>query len=296
MNYISVKAHAKINLALDVLGNLPGGYHELRTVMQTIYLHDVLFIKKTAGEGVKIHANYRWLPLDERNLAYKAADWFLKRVGAEKGVYINITKRIPVSAGLAGGSADCAATLLAMRSLFAVRVPDAELLAAAAEMSADAPFCMTGGTILAEGIGAKLTPLKNLPPVVVLLAKPDARVSTAEVFKKFDGVKTGQRPDITGMLNAVEQRDARGVAARMANVLESVTVPMLPAIEGIKQIMIKNGAMGAVMSGSGASVFGLFGKKRDAVTTIRAIKTHMPDVKDMFLTFTCVPKSRVYVP
>jgi 4-diphosphocytidyl-2-C-methyl-D-erythritol kinase len=298
MNSINVKAHAKINLSLNVLGKLPNGYHDLRTVMQTLRLHDDISIKKTDNAGVTIKTNHRWLPLDARNLSYRAAEWFLTRINAEQGVHIDIFKRIPVAAGMAGGSSDCAATLRAMRALFKAPVSDVELFKTAASMSADAPFCLVSGTALAEGIGDKITPLRSLPPIITLIAKPNARVATADVFGKFDEACdvrkiAGRAFDIGDMLSAIALRDARRVAANLRNDLETVTIAMYPIINDIKRIMLESGAMGSVMSGSGSAVFGIFSKKRDAIAASNAIEAKLPEVRDIFLTFAFTPRHRI---
>jgi len=289
MNFVNVYANAKINLALDVLGKREDGYHELSSVMQTVGLRDKLSIRKLYTSRIKLNSNAKWLPVDERNLAFKAAQVLLERFPAPYGVLIEIDKKIPISAGLGGGSADCAAALLGIKKLFNLPVSMDELLEIAATLGADVPFCLLKGTALAEGIGEILTPLKPCPPVHIVIAKPPVSISTRDVFRQFKMENVGKRPNIDKMIADIESRDIKAVASGLCNVLESVSVKEFVVIERLKRIMLANGAMGAIMSGSGPTVFGMFEDKATAQKTVSKIRTEL-SVKEVFLTNVFSPK------
>lgn len=287
MEKITIKAHAKINLALDILGKRDDGYHEIRTVMQSLALHDVLQIKKVYKKNyLKIVTNLRWLPTDERNLVYRACAKLIELYNIPCGVFVELTKNISVSAGMAGGSTDCAAALLGMRKLFNLPVTDIELAALAKSFGADVPYCLKGGTALAEGIGENLTILPDMPKMYVLIAKPPVIVSTGDVFKRFSIEQAGKRPDINKMLQALNDRNTAEIAANMANVLESVTETMYPVITDLKCCMMRNKAAGAMMTGSGPTVFGLFLTNTDASEALRVIESEFPSVREIKLTTT----------
>ena len=289
MNFVNVYANAKINLALDVLGKREDGYHELSSVMQTVGLRDKLSIRKLYTSRIKLNSNAKWLPVDERNLAFKAAQVLLERFPAPYGVLIEIDKKIPISAGLGGGSADCAAALLGIKKLFNLPVSMDELLEIAATLGADVPFCLLKGTALAEGIGEILTPLKPCPPVHIVIAKPPVSISTRDVFRQFKMENVGKRPNIDKMIADIENGDIKAVAVGLCNVLESVSVKEFVVIERLKRIMLANGAMGAIMSGSGPTVFGMFEDKATAQKTVSKIRTEL-SVKEVFLTDVFSPK------
>jgi len=289
MNFVNVYANAKINLALDVLGKREDGYHELSSVMQTVALRDKLSIRKLYTSRIKLNSNAKWLPVDERNLAFKAAQVLLERFPAPYGVLIEIDKKIPISAGLGGGSADCAAALLGIKKLFNLPVSMDELLEIAATLGADVPFCLLKGTALAEGIGEILTPLKPCPPVHIVIAKPPVSISTRDVFRQFKMENVGKRPNIDKMIADIENGDIKAVAVGLCNVLESVSVKEFVVIERLKRIMLANGAMGAIMSGSGPTVFGMFEDKATAQKTVSKIRTEL-SVKEVFLTDVFSPK------
>jgi len=283
MDHVNVYANAKINLALDVIGKREDGYHELCTVMQTVALKDKLTIRKLYTSQIRLNSNVKWLPNDERNLAYGAAKILLDRFDVDFGVLIEIEKKIPICAGLGGGSADAAATLLGVRKLFNLPIDMGELMEIGLNLGADVPFCIMKGTALAEGIGEELTPLASCPDIQIVIAKPPVSVSTKEVFRQFKQENVGRRPDIAQMIQDIENGDIKSIAAGLVNVLESVTAKEFVVIERIKRLMVLNGALGAVMSGSGPTVFGMFEDKRAANKAIYQIRGDL-NVKEVFLT------------
>lgn len=283
MNYINVKARAKINLTLDVTGVRDDGYHDLKMIMQTIELYDKVYVKAIEKPYIKIKSNFEWLPTDERNLAYKAADILRKRYGIKKGVFIELTKSIPVAAGLAGGSADCAAVLYGMNVLFGLDINRTELMKIALELGSDVPYCLMRGTALAEGRGEILTRLSPCPKSWVVLAKPPVGMSTASVYKAIDAIGTYEHPDTVSMINAIESGKIRPVANNLFNVLENVSIPMCGMIGDLKHAMNECGAIGSLMSGSGPTVYGLFEKRTFAENAVAVIKKDF-EIKDVFLT------------
>ena len=264
MDDISLKALAKINLGLDVVRRREDGYHEVRMIMQTIHLYDRLKITKTKTPGIEIHSNLPFLPVNENNLVYKAGQLLMNEFGVKEGVRVDLLKRIPVAAGMAGGSSDAAAMLYGINQLFDLGLSRKQLMKRGVSIGADVPYCLMRGTALAEGIGEKL---KQLPPMVkcpVLIAKPQISVSTKFVYQnlKLDG--TTVHPDIDALIRDIKKKDLCAVTADMGNVLETVTIPNYPVIAEIKKQMIHSGALGAMMSGSGPTVFGLFENERQA--------------------------------
>lgn len=276
------RSFAKINLTLDVLGRRENGYHDVEMIMQTISLFDLIIIDKMPS-GIQLSTNLKYLPSNEKNIAYKAAQRFFGYTGIRGGVRIMIHKNIPVAAGLAGGSGNCAAVLCAMNKLFNAKLTADELCKLGAEMGADVPYCILGGTRLAQGIGEILTPLPPMKKTTVLLVKPPINVSTAAIYEQIDSVPLGKRPDSGAMIAALENGDINSVAANLCNVMESVTENMYPVIRGIKQKMISNGAIGAVMSGSGPTVFGIF---NDDIKAKLSHDSFAHQYKDVFLVKT----------
>jgi len=251
------EAYAKINLCLDVTGRLPNGYHQVRMIMQTVGIHDTLSFERTEGE-IRITADGGELPLGPDNLIYKAIQLMREAYGIKGGAKVHLEKRIPIAAGMAGGSTDAACTLKAMNALYDLGLSDESLMEVGVRIGADVPYCIMGGTALAEGIGEKLTRLPDVPEAVLLVAKPEAFVSTKEVYQRLDSMQEGIHPDVDGMLAALQMRDLAGIVSRLGNVLEPVTVGMVPVIETLKQKMLEGGALGSLMSGSGPTVFGIF--------------------------------------
>lgn len=264
MDYIRLKARAKINLALDVLGTRPNGYHDVRMIMQSICIYDNLHISKTKESGIALNSNLKFLASGENNLAYRAAKLLMDEFQITEGVKIFLYKYIPMSAGLAGGSTDAAAVLYGINRIFRLGLSAQELRERGAKIGADVPFCLMRGTVLAEGIGELLTPLTPCPSCPVVIAKPAVSVSTRMVYEALDQTPIHTHPDIDGMIRAIDAGDLMGVASHMGNVLEEVTIPMYPVIDEIKKRLVRSGAIGAMMSGSGPTVFGLFSDSEQA--------------------------------
>lgn len=261
---IELKALAKINLGLDVLGKRENGYHDVRMVMQSIYLYDDVRIERTKNPGIEVKTNLYFLPTDENNIAYKAAAMLIEEFQIHEGVVITLDKHIPVAAGMAGGSSNAAAVLFGMNKMFGLGLSKQELMERGVRLGADVPYCIMRGTVLAEGIGEELTVLPAMPKCTVLVAKPGISVSTKVVYEALDSKEIVKHPNIDALLAGLEKGSLREVAAAMGNVLEDVTIPMYPVIEDIKNVMKEEGAMNAMMSGSGPTVFGLFENKAQA--------------------------------
>ncbi len=283
MDNINLKARAKINTALDVLGKRDDGYHELRMIMQTVNLCDNIFIKKTNTGNIELKCNLAWMPVDERNLMYKAADLMRNRYSITSGVAMDLTKTIPVAAGLAGGSSDCAAVIIGMNRLFNLSLSQEEMCRLGKELGADVPYCIMRGTVLAEGIGERLTRLKPFPNCFVLLCKPNINVSTATVFKSLDLSKANKRPNIDLMIKNIEKGDLKAISDGMCNVLESVTVNNYPIIADIKAKMLEMKAIGSMMSGSGPTVFGFYENYETGLAALKEIR-RIFHVKEIYLT------------
>ena len=264
MDTIRLKARAKINLGLDVVRRREDGYHEVRMVMQMLKLYDQIDIEKTQESGILVRSNLSFLPTDERNIAYKAAKVMIDQFGLEQGVIIRIEKHIPVAAGMAGGSTDCAAVLYGMNKLFGLRLNQKKLREIGVKLGADVPYCLMRQTALSEGIGEILTPISPLQDCPILIAKPSISVSTRHVYEHLKLDEQTMHPDIDGIVTALADGDLYGVTDRMANVLETVTVPEHPVIDEIKKQMMASGAVNALMSGSGPTVFGIFDDEEKA--------------------------------
>ena len=276
------KAHAKINISLDVIGKREDGYHLLSMIMQSIELYDEIEISEIR-EGITINCNKSFIPTDERNLAYKAARLFLDTYKIKSGVLINIIKNIPVAAGLAGGSADCAAVLRILNKMFNVNASDEELMKLGEKLGADVPYCIKGGTALCEGIGEKITPLKPFKNHIVLLIKPPFGVSTKDVYKAFDINKVMIHPNTEKLVQKIEENDLYYIANNMKNLLENVTIRKHKVLYKIKENLVANGAVGAMMSGSGPTIFALFDDMQIARRCYDDLKEKYVDV---FLTRT----------
>ncbi|MCI9174154.1 MAG: 4-(cytidine 5'-diphospho)-2-C-methyl-D-erythritol kinase [Lachnospiraceae bacterium] len=259
---LRLKALAKINLGLDVLRRREDGYHEVRMIMQTVGLYDRIILKKTRKPGIRVKTNLYYLPENENNLVYQAAKLLIDEFEIKSGVFIDLQKFIPVAAGMAGGSSDAAAVLFGMNRMFSLRLSKEDLMKRGVKIGADVPYCIMRGTALAEGIGEQLLPLQPMPRCKVLIAKPPISVSTKFVYENLKLDEDTLHPDIDGLIERINAGDLRGAAARMGNVLESVTIPNYPVIAQIREEMIKGGALNAMMSGSGPTVFGLFEEDR----------------------------------
>lgn len=272
MRQIELKALAKINLGLDVLGKRENGYHDVRMIMQSIYLYDDVKIERKTAPGIELSSNLFFLPTGDGNIAYKAAQMLIEEFGIEEGVRITLHKHIPVAAGMAGGSSNAAAVLFGMNRLFGLKLSRQELMERGVKLGADVPYCIMRGTVLAEGIGEELKELPAMPKCTVLIAKPPISVSTKVVYEALDACEIVRHPDIDGLMEALEKENLREVAAHMGNVLEDVTIPMHLEIAEIKQVMKDCGALNAMMSGSGPTVFGLFENKMAARKAQRVIR------------------------
>lgn len=264
------KAYAKINLSLDICGKRNDGYHELRSVMQTVGIHDDLIFEKTDSD-ISIECDKATIPLDNSNLIYKTFLLLKERYNISGGIKVVLKKRIPVAAGMAGGSADSAATFRGVNNLYNLGLDENTLQELAAELGSDISFCIKGGTCLCEGRGEILTQLKDLNGAVLLVAKPDINVSTKEVYTRLDSLEAYEHPDVTGMLKYIEENDFDGVISSLGNSLEAVTIPLCPVIAEIKSKMVEEGALKSMMSGSGPSVFGFFETKQKAEEAKKAL-------------------------
>lgn len=256
MNVLTVNAYGKINLALDILGKRSDGYHEVAMIMQTIDLADTLYLS-TQAAGISVSSDEPGLACDQTNLVYRAAALLQKKFSVGKGVRIELKKRIPLAAGLAGGSADAAGTLTGLNRLWQLELTVEQLAELGAELGSDVPFCVRGGTMLATGRGEKLRRLPFLPPCWAVLAKPRIQVSTAWVYQHYQAGTVEKHPDIPAMLVFLERGDRKGITAGLCNVLESVTIPVHPEIGDLKRQLMELGMDGCLMSGSGPTVFGL---------------------------------------
>ena len=283
MHSIKLKAMAKINLGLDVVGKRPDGYHEVRMIMQSIHLYDSISITKTKTNSIKISTNLPYLPVNENNLVYKAADLLLTEFHLPKGLFISLRKHIPVAAGMAGGSSDAAATLVGINKLFHLGLSKEELMKRGVTLGADIPFCIMRGTALSEGIGEILTPIMGMPDCPILIAKPDINVSTKYVYENLHLDSSTKHPDIDGLIQSIKGHDLPGIADKIGNVLESVTVNKYPVIEKIKNCMKEQGALNALMSGSGPTVYGIFESKERAYKAMEHLKESAL-AKDIVLT------------
>lgn len=264
MDGIKVKALAKVNLGLDVVRRREDGYHEVKMIMQTIHLYDQLIIKRTKEPGITITANLDFLPVNENNLIYKAAKLLQDSCEIEEGVAVDLQKHIPVAAGMAGGSTDAAAVLYGMNELFGLGLKRQRLMELGVKIGADVPYCLMRGTALAEGIGERLRSLPPMPKCPILIAKPGIGVSTKFVYENLKLDEHTIHPDIDAQIAAIRRGDLKATAALMGNLLETVTVREYPVIEEIKRCMKESGALNAMMSGSGPTVFGLFEEEETA--------------------------------
>lgn len=283
MNQIILKARAKINLTLDVLNKREDGYHDVEMIMQTINLYDTILIEKTKKERIKLVTNLKWLPCDNKNLAYKAATIMREKYKIKPGIFMELRKRIPVSAGLAGGSSDAASVLIGMRSLFGIRVSTSELMTIGKELGADVPYCIMRGTALAQGIGDKLTRLPFFPECYVVLVKPPVSISTQYIYDSLDTNTIKKRPNTQLVIEAIKNNNLSVIAENMYNVMETVTAKEHPVINDLKSFLIDKGALGAIMSGSGPTVFGLFDDKVKAKQAYYRLKVDK-NIKDVFWT------------
>lgn len=284
---MEIKATAKINLGLDVIRKREDGYHDVRMIMQMTGMYDrIVLYPKRGRSGIELRTNLPYIPTNENNLAFKAAKLLMDEFDVTDGLEINLQKFIPVAAGLAGGSTDAAAVLKAVNKIFRLGLDDQQLMKRGARLGADIPYCLLGGTALAEGIGEKLTPLPDMPDCRILLAKPPISVSTRDVYGALRADELEKHPDIDGMIDAIRAGDLYGVADRLSNVLEDVTAPTRPIIGKMEQEMKDAGALSAIMSGSGPTVFGIFDENADAEKCRDELRRKYPSAR-VFLTGPC---------
>lgn len=278
-----LRAMAKINLGLDVLRKREDGYHEVRMIMQTIQMYDLLDIRKKSEPGIELSTNLPYVPSDERNLVYKAAKLLMDEFDVKEGLSMKLTKSIPVAAGMAGGSSDAAAAFVGVNRLFRLGLSEEELMKRAVQVGADVPYCVMRGTALAEGIGEKLTSLPGLPRCYVLVGKPGINVSTKLAYENLNLNSIQKHPDIDGMLLDIENQDIYSLTSKMENVFEPGIIRQYPVIQEIKDLMEANGALKAMMSGSGPTVFGIF---PDEQTTLacQAFLKKKGDARQVYIT------------
>lgn len=277
MDTVHLKAPAKINLTLDITGVRDDGYHTMKMIMQSVDLCDLVRIEKTAQGGIGIACSDPTLPAGEGNIAHRAAAAFFNAVRqSDRNILIHLEKRIPHEAGLAGGSADAAAVIVGLNELYGTMLTTRQMCQIGLTVGADVPFCIQGGTALAEGIGELLLPLPSLPKCLILIAKPKAGIKTAESFRKFDQNGSNHYPDTERAMGAIVAGDLEGMAAEMCNVLEEVA--QVPEIERIKKCMLQNGALGSVMTGSGSAVIGVFDARSRAKSCQRLLEADYDEV------------------
>lgn len=279
---MKIKAYAKVNISLDVIGKRQDGYHLLEMIMQTIDLYDIVEVEK-ADKGIEVTCNKSYVPTDERNLAYKAADLFLRKFNIQSGVKINIIKNIPVSAGMAGGSTNAAAVLKLMNKVFNVNAPIKEIRQLGLKIGSDIPYCVTGGTALCRGIGEDIQELEPFNNCILVIVKPGFGVSTKEVYGdlKLDLIK--KHPNTEFIIKAMKRKDLKSICRNMRNVLENVTINKHRIIKKIKIEMLDQGAAGALMSGSGPTVFGIF---EDMLTAQKCYDAMKIKYRDVYITRT----------
>lgn len=258
MEEVVIDAHGKINLALDVLYLRDDGYHEINTIMQQIDLKDTITLRNIEGDRAIIECNSEEIPLDESNLAYKAWEKIVEKTNLLRGIHITIDKNIPVAAGLAGGSTNAAAVLKGLNLLWNLNLSQERLMEIGAEIGADVPFCILGGTAHARGIGEKLKKIRSFSNKLILLANIGKPVSSAYVYNKLDLENRSKRIDVDKIVEYIEEDDVKKVAENMENIMEQVVIKEYPIIAQIKEDMVRYGALGSIMSGSGPTVFGIF--------------------------------------
>ena len=272
MREIKLKARAKINLGLDVVRKREDGYHEVRMIMQMINLYDRITLRRSTEPGIRVTTNLPYLPVNEDNLVYRAAKLLMEEFKVTEGAEIELQKYIPVAAGMAGGSSDAAAVMVGVNRIFHLGLTKKQLMERGVKIGADVPFCIMRGTALAEGIGEVLTPLPAMPHCSLVIAKPKIHVSTKFVYGNLKASELKEHPDIDGQVQALREGSLEQLVAKMGNVLETVTIPAYPVIDEIKKTMLKNDAMGAMMSGSGPTVFGVFEREERAQEVCRLLK------------------------
>lgn len=273
MDKLALKAYGKINLGLDVLRKRPDGYHDLKMIMQMVDVYDDIVITKTDRKDEIVVATDKFVLENEKgNLAYMAVKLLFDEFNIHQGIEIKINKRIPIAGGMAGGSSDCATTLMGINKMFDLKLSKEDLMKRGVKLGADVPYCVLGKTAIAEGIGEILTPLPTPPSCYVIIAKPPVSVSTAFVYGNIRPNEITKRPDIDGMAEAIKNGDLYKMSSLLYNVMEDVTVPEYPIIADIKKMMIENGTLNSIMSGSGPTVFGIYDNLEKAENTMKLLK------------------------
>ena len=282
MRELQLRAYGKINLGLDVVRKREDGYHELRMIMQTVGLYDELKMKVIPDDEIRLSVNLSFLPTNENNLICKAIAMLKQEFGIQEGIEARLEKRIPVAAGMAGGSSDAAAALVGMNRLFRLGLSKKQLMEYGVRLGADVPYCVMRGTALSEGIGEILTPLPPMPSCYILLAKPGISVSTKYVYQNLKANELTDHPDIDGIVDSLKNGDLQGICDRLGNVLETVTIRDHPMIDEIKTFLIEQGASGALMSGSGPTIFGIFQEKSTARKALENMR-QFPFIKQAYV-------------
>lgn len=274
IKHLRLKAYGKINLGLDVLRKREDGYHDVRMIMQTVGIFDRIDLIWKPAPGIQVETNLYYLPNNENNLAYKAAKLLMDEFHIKDGVIIRLKKFIPVAAGMAGGSSDAAAVMFGINKMFCLGLTAQDLMKRGVKLGADVPYCVMRGTALSEGIGEVLTPLPPVPQCQVLIAKPSISVSTKFVYENLhaNDLRPEEHPDIDKIVDSIRKNDIYGIASRLGNVLETVTVREYPVIQALKDQMMEYGAAGALMSGSGPTVFGLFTSPKAAESAYEELR------------------------
>lgn len=285
MYKLELNSYAKINLTLDVLGKNENNQFEFKMIMQKVDFADEIVMRKMKAEGIKLNTNLPWVPTDSRNLVYKVVDRVKKKYNIEEGIFIDINKKIPVAAGLGGGSANAATALKGMNELFELNMSQEELIELGKEFDSDIPYCLMDGTCLVEGTGEKITALPEIPKCYVLLCKPDVIVSTREVYKNFNLDKIKIRPETDKMIEAINNGDLKEIGSLLCNTMESYTGNICSDIREIKKDMINGGALGASMSGTGATVFGIFDNEEKA-KEVRDYLKYQKYIRETYLVTT----------
>lgn len=275
--YMELKAYAKINLSIDVLRKREDGYHDVKMIMQSVNLYDIIDFNIREND-IKLYCTDPYVPCDSRNIVYKALELLKTKCRVQSGMEVDIDKRIPVAAGLAGGSTDGAAAIIAANKLWDLKMSYEDMVDIGRQVGADVPFCLKGGSALAEGIGERITELPFIGEVNIVLAKPPIQVSTKDVYQGLKLDEITKRPDTDRIIKALSEGNVKYVADNMINVLETVTVKKYPVIGEIKSIMVQFGALGSLMSGSGPTVFGLFQTKEDAEKCYHRLQDYMKEV------------------
>lgn len=282
MEKLTINTRAKINLTLDIINKREDGYHNLNMIMQSIDLFDTIHFQKI-DEGITLSCNHKYMPTDNNNIIYRAASLLKEKYDVSQGVKIELIKKIPIQAGLGGGSSNAAGTLRALNELWELSIDDKELLELSCELGADVPFCIMEGTALAEGIGEILTPVRDLPRFYVLLVKPPVGISTPWAYSKININDIKIRPDSKRMIEAINTGDRNGILKNIGNVFEKFIFPHYPELNEIKREMAEVGALAQLMSGSGPTIFGLY---QDENTAREAKKVFQARYKDVFLVRT----------